>query len=178
MQQWKAQGGRNKGGWIVKGLNIHGTVLELGPGDGRITAHILKARPDRLILADICRSALDFCLERFAEVSIPIMTYETDGHSLSLLANECVDLFLACGVFVHLDEEAFVGYVTEIGRVLKPGGGAAFEYRPTDAAERGPAFEYYDPKVVESWATAAGLVVISNNTITRNARRLVLQKAR
>lgn len=106
-----------------------GRVLEIGPGGGR-WSDILVPRAEHAILVDVTPKALELCRTRFG-------------------AREDVELVLSHGsdlpgvdrrvwsfdVFVHVAPVDQAGYLSEIARVLRPGGVAAVHH--ADGRNRG-----------------------------------------
>ena len=102
-------------------------VVDLGCGVGRLTRPLarLAARVTAIdvsgeMLADARR--LNPALENVEWV-------KGDGESLAPIADASVDACISHVVFRHIPDPAItLGYVREMGRVLRPGGFAAFEF--------------------------------------------------
>jgi len=101
-------------------------VLEIGCGVGRIT-RVLAARATRVRALDVSPKML----ERAAELSPELGNVEWilgDGRTLDAVADASVDVAHSDVVFQHIpDPSITLGYVREIGRVLRPGGWAAIQ---------------------------------------------------
>lgn len=151
-----------------------GTVLEIGPGAGRLTKYLLDV--EQLILVDLSRVFLQHCLERFADAKPLIICYETTGFKLPFLKPDIVDLAVAVGVFMHLNRRPFQGYLRELSRVVKPGGKIVFDYWSIDAPDRKKWFEYYDMKIIASWIEAAGFKIIYNGEKMFTDARVLIGK--
>lgn len=119
-------------------------VLEIGCGVGRIT-RVLAARAARVQALDVSRAML----EQAAELNPDLTNVEWilgDGSSLVAVGDASVDVCHSDVVFQHIPEPAVtLGYVREIGRVLRPEGWAGLQisndpevHRPR-ARGRGPA---------------------------------------
>ena len=107
------------------------TVCEIGPGTGRYLEKVLSAlRPTRY---EIYETADDWIthLRNFPTV----IAQPTDGRSLSATRDHSVDLAHAQKVFVYLDFWVTAGYLTEMARVLRPGGIAAFDIVSQDCTD-------------------------------------------
>ena len=98
-----------------------GTVLEIGPGQGRWT-HFLLPYCERLILVDISHRCIEVCRERFADQ--PVDCHVGDGRTLSFQDNESVDFIFSFESLIHTEIDDLCSYFQEIARVLKPGGRA------------------------------------------------------
>jgi SAM-dependent methyltransferase len=102
------------------------TVLDIGCGVGRLT-RVLAARADRVLALDVSSEML-----AQAERHNPHLTNVTwllgDGETLSPVGDGEVDLVVSHVVFQHIpDPEITLGYVREMGRVLRAGGWAVFQ---------------------------------------------------
>lgn len=104
-------------------------VLEIGPGGGRWTGE-LQRRAESLVLADISPRAIDLCRERFATCD-NVSYLVTDGKSLAGVADAAIDLAWSFDVFLHIAPVDQKGYVSELARVLRPGGRAVVHH-PAD----------------------------------------------
>jgi ubiquinone/menaquinone biosynthesis C-methylase UbiE len=112
-----------------------GTVLEIGPGAGRWSV-LLAPRAERLIAADVAQKPLELVAERLAG-SADVETLLTDGASLTGVDDDSVDAVWSFDVFVHIRPRDQAAYLTEIARVLRPGGVAAIHH--ADGRNRGRA---------------------------------------
>lgn len=101
------------------------TIVEIGCGVGRLT-RVLSARADRVVALDVSPEMLALAREHNAALD-NVEWVLGDGESLA-----CVPDASAGGVFSHVvfqhipDPAVTLGYVAEMGRVLQPGGWAAF----------------------------------------------------
>ena len=110
-------------------------VLELGCGDGRRTETI-AARAGHVIAFDVSATALR---RASAQNGANNVTYvQGDGQSLDGVDDDDVDVVVSAGFLGRGSPKVALGYVAELGRVLKPGGVAAFELS-TDPAAAEPA---------------------------------------
>jgi N-acetylglucosaminyl-diphospho-decaprenol L-rhamnosyltransferase len=102
------------------------TVVEIGCGVGRIT-RALAARARTVIALDVS----DEMLRRARQFNPELGNVEWvlgDGVSLRGVADVSVDACVSLVVFQHLPDPALaLGYVREVGRVLRPGGWAALQ---------------------------------------------------
>jgi SAM-dependent methyltransferase len=96
------------------------TVLEIGCGTGRIGLH-LAPLCGRWMGADVSRNMLEHALQamnHLPNVSLHVLK----GSDLQGFDDNSVDIAYSSGVFMHLDEWDRYRYVTEMFRVLRPGG--------------------------------------------------------
>jgi SAM-dependent methyltransferase len=117
-------------------------VVDIGCGVGRLT-RVLANRARRVIAVDVSAEML----ARAAELN-PVLAnvdwMHGDGLGLPGIADDSVDACVSHVVFQHIPDPAItLGYVREIGRVLRRGGWAAFQvstdpaiHRPRGLAQR------------------------------------------
>jgi SAM-dependent methyltransferase len=107
-------------------LSPQDDVAEIGCGVGRLTRAI--ARQVRSVCAlDVSERMLDLAREHNPELE-NVTWILGDGHTLSGLESETADACISHVVFQHIpDPQITLSYVREIGRVLRPGGWAAFQ---------------------------------------------------
>jgi ubiquinone/menaquinone biosynthesis C-methylase UbiE len=103
-----------------------GVVLEIGAGGGR-WSDVLQPRADRLVLVDVTERALELCRERFAGAS-NVEYVLTEGAELTGIPDASVDAIWSFDVFVHVAPVDIASYLTEIARVLRPGGVALIHH--------------------------------------------------
>lgn len=142
-------------------------ILEIGPGAGRWT-EVLKDRCSILHLADISKTCLDLCQERFKDAANIRYHQITDG-TLKFLPENSLDGIWSYDVFVHINPTEIERYVKDFAKVLKPGGVGVIHHAgayPTDrlkqatAAGRSPMTGPFFAELVRR----AGLVLLEQNT--------------
>ncbi|MCK9250923.1 MAG: methyltransferase domain-containing protein [Solirubrobacteraceae bacterium] len=102
------------------------TVLDVGCGVGRLVRAVAD-RPGRTIGLDVSDEMLRRARAHLGDRP-GVEWVHGDGTSLRPVADASVDVVLSLVVFQHIpDPEVTYGYVREIGRVLRPGGWAAFQ---------------------------------------------------
>lgn len=108
--------------WIPR----NAAVLEIGPGAGR-WSEVLVSRASKLVLVDVSQLLLDMCRERFRDyVSIEYVL--STGSDLPGVQDGSIDAVWSFDVFVHLAPRDQAAYLSEIGRVLAPGGTAVLHH--------------------------------------------------
>jgi SAM-dependent methyltransferase len=143
--------------WIPPG----GVVLEIGPGGGR-WSEPLQALARRLILVDVSPRPLELCRERLAWAD-NVEYVLTTGSELRGVSDGSVDAVWSFDVFVHVAPLDVAAYLTEIARVLKPGGVAVVHH--ADGRNRGqlPSRQGWrspmSRRLLAALATGRGLVV-------------------
>ncbi len=107
-------------------------VLDLGCGVGRLT-RALAARAAWVHGIDVSAEMVRLAGENLDGVA-NVTLHVGDGVSLAGIPDASVDAVVSLVVFQHIPDPAVtLGYVTDIGRVLRPGGWAAFQV--SDAPE-------------------------------------------
>jgi SAM-dependent methyltransferase len=100
-------------------------VLDLGCGVGRLT-RVLARRAAHVIALDVSPEMLRRAQELNEELN-NVTWLLGDGESLSGIEDASLDGAVSHVVFQHIpDAKITLGYVEELGRVLKPGAWAAF----------------------------------------------------
>jgi SAM-dependent methyltransferase len=102
------------------------TVLDIGCGLGRLT-RAAAARAERVLALDVSAEMLRQARELNAGLG-NVEWIHGDGHTLEPIPDASVDCCISLVVFQHIPDPAItLGYMREIGRVLRPGGFAAFQ---------------------------------------------------
>jgi len=95
-------------------------VCEWGCGPGRVIQHLpqLDDGIARLVGTDRHHATIDWCRQ-----NLPHLEFLSHGmHPPLTLANNSMDVVYCCAVFSHLAEPLHHAWVTEILRLLRPGG--------------------------------------------------------
>jgi SAM-dependent methyltransferase len=101
-------------------------VVEIGCGVGRMT-RVLAERAATVRALDVSARMLDLARAHNPQLD-NVEWILGDGESLTGIETASADACHSDVVFQHIpDPEITLGYVTEIGRVLRPGGWAAFQ---------------------------------------------------
>jgi SAM-dependent methyltransferase len=112
-------------------------VVEIGCGIGRVT-RALAHRVRMVYALDISEEMLAGA-RRYNRGLSNVRWLHGDGRTLAPLADASCDACISFVVFQHLpDPELTYGYVREIGRVLRPGGWAAFQVSNDPRVHRSP----------------------------------------
>jgi SAM-dependent methyltransferase len=100
-------------------------VLDIGVGVGRLS-RALAPQVGALTGIDVSREMIARAQRNLAGRDVELIV--GDGTTLAPLADASFDVVISLVVFQHIpDPQITLGYVREIGRVLKPGGWAAFQ---------------------------------------------------
>ncbi len=110
-------------------------VLDIGCGVGRLSRP-LAGRARHVYAVDISSEMLDRARQHHRDIS-NVEWLLGDGRSLRPVDDAAVDACVSHVVFQHIpDPQITLGYVAEMGRVLKPGGWAAFQVSNAPALHR------------------------------------------
>jgi len=122
-------------------IDASDSVVEIGCGVGRLTRPIARRAADVRAL-DVAPRMLELAHRHNADAS-NVRWLLGDGASLEGIEDASADACVSFVVFQHIpDPSVTLGYVAEIGRVLRPGGWAAIQVSNDPAVHcprRGPA---------------------------------------
>jgi SAM-dependent methyltransferase len=115
--------------WIPRGA----VTLEIGPGGGR-WSEVLAEHSSRLVLVDVSKRPLELCQARLGE-NAAITYVQSSGSDLPGVKDGSIEAVWSFDVFVHVAPRDQADYLTEIARVLVPGGVAVLHH--ADGRNRG-----------------------------------------
>lgn len=103
------------------------TVVDVGCGVGRLTRAALERGAGRVIGVDVSGEMVRRARELNADLPAAEF-HHGDGRRLTGVPDAIADACISHVVFQHIPDPAItLGYVREMGRVLRPGGWAAFQ---------------------------------------------------
>lgn len=123
--EWSAPWGNSAALWYATILprvaaKLPGAeILEIAPGHGRCTAHLLPYAK-RYVGIDLSAQCVAYCTSRFAGTGARF--FVNDGRSLDAAGSEQFDLVFSFDSLVHVDADAIASYVSQIVSLLKPDG--------------------------------------------------------
>jgi SAM-dependent methyltransferase len=113
-------------GCVDASLEASDRVVEIGCGVGRLT-RVIASRCASVKAVDVSERMLALAREHNASAT-NVRWVLGDGGSLQGIESASADVVISHVVFQHIpDPSITLGYVREIGRVLRPGGWAAFQ---------------------------------------------------
>ena len=122
-------------GRLDVGISPRDDVVEIGCGVGRLTRP-LAARGGTVRALDVSGRMLELARRHNPELA-NVTWVLGDGTSLAAVADASADICFSHVVFQHIpDPQVTLGYVREMGRVLRPGGWAAFQISNQPAVHR------------------------------------------
>ena len=126
--EWSQSWGSTESMWrgsimprIGRFLPAH-SVLEIAPGRGRISEYLLP-QCQQYVGVDLAAACVEACKTRFADVAHARFA-TTDGLTLTGVDDASVDFAFTWDSLVHADAEVLRSYLSELARVLRPGGAA------------------------------------------------------
>lgn len=114
----------------------HFPALEIGPGDGFYTKHMVAGDP--LYLVDVHQEFLDSTVQQFPiEYQRRIRPYLIGSHgigdtNLSIIPQGQMGFVLVCGVFEYYTQDIIAKYLQSIKDVMRPGGYCLLTYNNTE----------------------------------------------
>ncbi|MFN0206384.1 MAG: class I SAM-dependent methyltransferase [Planctomycetota bacterium] len=107
-------------------LSTNANVLEIGPGGGRYTKHLLE-NCSALVAVDVSRKMAIRAHRRFSKLQ-NFSCLVGSGRDLRDIPAASIDFAFSMNVFVQIEIEDFYSYLLELKRTLKIGGNAAIHY--------------------------------------------------
>ena len=101
-----------------KGFSQIGPVLDWGCGCGRVSRYLRKLGCTDLVGADVDATNVDWCRENMPWLDAKLIGFDPPMP----FEDERFSLVFGISIFTHLREEAQFAWLSELGRVLKPGG--------------------------------------------------------
>lgn len=102
-------------------------IIEVGCGGGRFTQYLTDART--LHLVEYNEKMFDIIRYEFPAKTLNKITFiHSQGSDFNGVKSESMDRVFTFDVFVHLELDLIEGYISEMKRVLKPGGYAIIHY--------------------------------------------------
>jgi SAM-dependent methyltransferase len=134
----------------IAGLTEGSQILDIGSGQGRLAIGLRAAMPDiRYVGIDIDRRSVSWCQRniaafngnfRFMHIDVANARYNPSGTPFTApiqlpLADRAFDVIFLYSVFTHMLAPDVERYLSEIARLLAPGGKALFTVYAEDDCE-------------------------------------------
>jgi SAM-dependent methyltransferase len=102
-------------------------MLEIAPGFGRMTQHLLRWCTDDFIGIDLTRRCAEYCQFRFSQQP-QARFFVNDGTSLEIIEDGSLDFVFSWDSLVHAECDVLESYLRQLGRKLRPGGAGFFHH--------------------------------------------------
>ena len=151
-------------------IPIKSKILEIGPGGGRWTEHIITIA-DSLILVDLTPQCIEICKNRFKNYN-KIQYFVNDGKSLDFIQTGSIDIIWSWDVFVHIQSEDIKNYIRQFARILNKEGKAIIHHSKNGKYEAGWRSDMTAKKMV-SYSNEYGLEVLEQFVSWNEDRMLI-----
>lgn len=171
----------------LKYVPVGGTVLELGPGTGRLTRHLI-GHAGRIELIDNSSFVIDW-MTKYLTGRIEFGAHLIDMPQLPEIKSDSMDAIVAHGVFEHLDFDETYSFLKEFHRVLRPGRYVSYNYdnllslrgaewflQHHRGAGKRCIFRFYTPEFMARIAQVAGFDVSRSVASDDRLAHIVLAK--
>lgn len=111
---------------LLPSLGDARAVLEVGPGAGR-WSEVLQQRVDRLVLVDVTPKALEVTRANLGDPG-NVEYVLSEGGLFTEVETASIDWVWSFDVFVHIAPLDVASYLSEVARVLRPGGTAMIHH--------------------------------------------------
>lgn len=141
------------------------SMIELACGHGRHAAQIVDT-VGFLLLMDVNETNIDFCRKRF-QGKANVRCEVNNGYDLQPAATESATSIYSYDAMVHFEPDVVGAYLTDIPRVLKPGGRALLHHsvysgNPGGHYTQNPHHRnYMTADLFRHFALRAGLTILS-----------------
>ena len=88
----------------------------------------------RVILTDISQKCIEICKDRF--IYADNIEYHLINERLDFINDNSIDSIWSYDVFVHINPSDIEKYISDFGRILKPGGYAIIHHSNMDLREK------------------------------------------
>jgi SAM-dependent methyltransferase len=149
-------------------------ILEIAPGFGRMTQHLVKWCDDYVGI-DLTPRCIEQCRTRFSRYP-HARFFVNDGASLDLVEDGSIDFVFSWDSLVHAECEVLEAYLLELGRKLRPGGAGFFHHSNIGAYQQAggglsvPNHHWrgttMTAKLFREYCTAAGLRCVTQEMVS------------
>ncbi len=140
-------------------------IFDLGCGPGRLAIPIgnrLQGPGGMVTGIDISRNMLNHLQDEADAAGIDVLSILTNGRTFPDLKSGSHDAGYSVNVFQHLPPEVVQHYLTQVNRILKPGGKFIFQF--VEGTETAPFMYQFHDYDVSLWCKVAGYNACSFQT--------------
>ena len=110
--------------FLLPYLNSSTRIIEIGPGGGRWTRYMLKAK--KIYAVDFYQPVLNELAKNYNSPNIQYI--KNNGSDFPSIKNHSIDLIFSFGTFVHLDIDIIEEYLKNIKPLLKASSNVIIQY--------------------------------------------------
>jgi ubiquinone/menaquinone biosynthesis C-methylase UbiE len=150
--------------YLLPYVNPDHVALEIGPGGGRWTKHLLAFR--RLYVIDYHSELL---CELRARCDRPNMRFIVNhGNDFPGVPEKSIDFLFSFACFVHLEPHLIAAYLKNMTNILKPGGNAVISYsdKTKIGAQTNSTFSENTPVRMREMVTKGGFRILEEDLTT------------
>lgn len=154
---------------MIKGADFSRTI-DLAAGHGRNSARLLP-HTDKLIIADINDSNIEFCRARFGNEP-KISFIKNNGFDLRELEDHSITFVYCFDAMVHFDSDVVRSYIKEFKRIMSPGATGFCHYSnnyhsPTKSYTDHPGWRnFMSRQLFEHWLAKEGFDVLESRYVS------------
>jgi ubiquinone/menaquinone biosynthesis C-methylase UbiE len=145
-------------------ISTGSTVMEIGPGGGRWTRYMRKAK--RIYAVDYNQELLDELRSRFPAANITFV--KNNGDDFPGVPDGSVDFLFSFGTFVHLDLDVIDRYLGNMKRLFGSASNAVIQYadKTKPVARKNKGFSENDPERMRALVLSHGYSVYEEDVKT------------
>ena len=150
--------------YVLPYVNTEHTALEIGPGGGRWTRHLLGFK--KLYVVDYHQELID---ELKKNVVAPNMAFvKNDGTDFPGVPSGSVDYVFSFGTFVHLELDLIDAYLKNLTAILKPTANVVIQYsdKTKVMARMNEGFSENTPERMRQMILRAGYQIVEEDMTT------------
>jgi Methyltransferase domain len=150
--------------WVRPFINADHDGLEIGPGGGRWTRHLLGFR--QLYAVDYHEELLRELERNFKRERIIFV--KNNGDDFPGIPERSIDFCFSFGTFVHLDLPIIEAYLTHLRPLMKGGGNVVLQYSDKNKimAQANEGFSFNTPEIMRRTVLTHGYAVLEEDTTT------------
>lgn len=150
--------------YLMPYVNAEHVAVEIGPGGGRWTRHLLGFK--RIYAVDYHSELLDELRKNFRASNIELV--QNNGTDFPGVPRGSVDYLFSFGVFVHLDKDIIEAYLENMQGILKPKANVVIQYSDKNKimAQLLDGFSDNTPEKMRAMVIRAGYKVLEEDLTT------------
>jgi len=149
--------------WLRPYVKPDQIAVEIGPGGGRWTKHLLGFR--QVYAVDYYEPVLAELKANFGKHK-NVTFIRNNGTDFPGIPDHSVDFLFSFGAFVHMDLPVIESYLDNIPRIMKPGGNVVIHYSDQNKimAQESTGFSHNTPELMRAAVLARGYRILQEDT--------------